>query len=29
MSDLWFSMTRWLVGEKGWQPMRSGYCEWI
>ena len=26
MSDLWFSV-RWLVGEKGWQPMRSGYCE--
>ena len=25
MSDLWFSMTRWLVGEKGWQLMRSGY----
>jgi len=29
MSDLWFSMTRWLVGEKGWQPMRSGYCEGV
>ena len=29
ISDLWFSMTRWLVGEKGWQPMRSGYCEGV
>ena len=29
MSDLWFSMRRWLVGEKGWQPMRNGYCEGV
>jgi len=27
MSDLWFSMRRWLLGEKGWQQMRSGCCE--
>jgi len=27
MSDLWFSTRRWLVGENGWQQMRSGYCE--
>ena len=27
INDLWFSMRRWLVGEKGWQQMKSGYCE--
>jgi len=29
MSDLWISMWRWLVGEKGWQLMRSGCCEGV
>ena len=27
-SDLWYSR-RWLAGEKGWQQMKSGYCEGV